>query len=207
MRVERQEAVQQDPNAHLLRVGAGILAFATIAALAAASLGGTFAHRWSGRVAPQEIATVASADKPAKAPAAQPKAKLSAEDAKVAAGAPEIAGAKTIPHAAEPEKSAAGEARVAENNTAASAASKVAGGAFAVELGVAGSKAEARHIMRKVASKYGAQFGGRRVGYRHVKDGHKSVYRVEVGGMSKKAAGGICKKVKWAGGNCFVTVN
>jgi cell division septation protein DedD len=192
MLVDRQGGVQHDPNAHLFRVAAGILAFAIVMALVGASGAWTFAHR--NRIPPQEIATIATADNPAKATAvAPPKAKFSPEEANVA-GTPESAGAKTTPHTTKPAKAEAGEARVL-------------GGLFAVQLGVAGSKAEARDIMRKVASKYGSQIGGRRLGYHHVKDGNKSVYRVDVGGMSKEAAAAICKQVKSAGGNCFVTGN
>ena len=204
-----------------------------------ASFAWTFAHRSRGSIAPQEIATIASPDKPAKVPpvaieapqpeqgvtvrdgnesapvgkvvtseeqpVAPPNAKFSAEDAQVAGGTPESAGAKTTPHAAKPEKAAGVEAPAAQDDAAAPAASK--GGLFAVQFGVAGSKAEARDIIRKVASKYRSQIGGRRLGYHHVKDGDKFVYRVDVGGMSKEAAAAICEKVKSVGGNCFVTGN
>lgn len=208
MRVERRGTVEHDPNAHLPRVAAGILAFAIVGALAGDSLVWTLAHSNSGRIAPQEIATIASADKPAEAPAiVPPKAKLSREEDKMVGGTPESAGAKTTAHATKPAMAAAGEARVAQNNAPAPASSKVLGRLFAVQLGVAKSMAEARELMRKVASKYGSQIGGRRLGYHYVKHGDKFVYYVSVGGMSKEAAAAICKKVKSARGNCFVTDN
>lgn len=208
MRVERRGTVEHDPNAHLTCVAAGILAFAIVGALAGDGLVWTLAHSNSGRIAPQEIATIASADKPAEAPAiVPPKAKLSREEDKMVGGTPESAGAKTTAHATKPAMAAAGEARVAQNNAPAPAPSKVLGRLFAVQLGVAKSKAEARELMRKVASKYGSQIGGRRLGYHYVKHGDKLVYYVNVGGMSKEAAAAICKKVKSASGNCFVTDN
>ena len=242
MRAQRQEVVHDNPNAHLWHVVAGIVALAVIVALGAASLAWTFAHRSSGSIAPQEIATIAAPDKPAKVPpvareapqpeqgatvrdgnasapvgkvvtseeqpVAPPSAKFSAEDTQVRRRRPrERRSQGTTPHAAKPAKVAAVEAPAAHDDAAAPAANEVMGGLFAVQFGAAGSKAEARDIMRKVASKYGSQIGGRRLGYHHVKVGDKSVYRVDVGGMSKEAAAAICEKVKSAGGNCFVTGN
>jgi len=230
MRAERHEVGQQDSNAHLWHVAAGITGFAVILGLVGAGFAWTFARRSSERLPLQEIGTIASPDRPAKVPPvaiealqpeqgatvsngnegapmgkvvaseeqpiAPPNAKFSAEEAQVAGGKPESASAKTNPHAVKTLKTAA-----------APAASKVVGGLFAAQFGVAGSKAEARDIMRKVARKYGSQIGGRRLGYHHVKGGGKSLYRVEVGGMSKEAAAVTCEKVKWAGGYCFVTGN
>lgn len=80
-------------------------------------------------------------------------------------------------------------------------------GAFAVQFGAAGSEAEARQLIQRVATKYNAQLGGRRLGYRLAKIGEKSVYRVRVAGMSREQAVGVCEKVKAAGGNCFVAAN
>ena len=207
MLVERRGTVQHDANAHLPSVAAGILAFAIFGALLVDGLVWTVAHSNSARIAPQEIATIASADKPAEVPAiAPPKVRFSREDEK-AGGAPESAGAKTTEHATKPLMAAAGEARVAQNNAPAPAPSKVLGRLFSVQLGVAGSKTEARKLMRKMASKFGSQIGGRRLGYHYVNHGDKFVYYVNIGGMSKEAAAAICKKIKSAGGNCFVTDN
>ncbi len=101
-----------------------------------------------------------------------------------------------------PEQTAAVEAPAADDNVPTAGT-----GAFAVQFGAAGSEAEARQLMQQVAAKYGAQLGGRRLGYRFAKVGEKLVYRVRAAGVTKEAAVGICEKVKAAGGNCFVAGN
>jgi len=206
MQEERRGTIQHDPNAHLPRVAAGLLGFAIAGALVGDGLVWT-THRNSGRLAPQEIATIAAADKTAEA--AAPKATVSPKKDTMSGGAPGSAGADGTARATEPLLAATGEARVAKDNASSTPArsSKVLGRLFAVQLGVARTKAEARHIIRRVESKYGSQIGGRRLRYHSAKHGEKFVYYVTVGGMSEEAAATICKKLKSAGGRCFVTDN
>ena len=68
MRAERHEVGQQDSNAHLWHVAAGITGFAVIMGLVGAGFAWTFAHRGSERLPLQEIGTIASPDRPAKVP-------------------------------------------------------------------------------------------------------------------------------------------
>ncbi len=148
---------------------------------------------------------------------APPPAKVS-EQAEVEGGTPKIAAKPaTTPRAAKPApkpaKVATAEPPAAEDNAAPEAAAPTragagsAGGSFAVQFGAAGSEAEARDMMNKVAGKYGSQLGGHRLGYHHAKVGDKTVYRVRVSGMNKEFAVAICEKVKASGGNCFVATN
>lgn len=106
-----------------------------------------------------------------------------------------------------PEQTAAAGIPAADTPAGEDYAPAAAAGAFAVQFGAAGSEAEARQLMQRVAAKYNAQLGGHRLGFRLAKVGEKSVYRVRVAGMSKETAVGICEKVKAAGGNCFVAGN
>ncbi|MBU3887224.1 SPOR domain-containing protein [Methylosinus sporium] len=80
-------------------------------------------------------------------------------------------------------------------------------GGFAVQFGAAGSEDEARRLIQTVNSKFSAQLGGKRLGFRLAKVGEKSVYRVRAAGMSREAAVGVCEKVKASGGSCFVAAN
>ncbi|OAI24602.1 hypothetical protein A1351_17755 [Methylosinus sp. R-45379] len=104
------------------------------------------------------------------------------------------------PTAAAPEQTAALESAQPEAATGGN-------GGFAVQFGAAGSEDEARRLMQTVNSKYSAQLGGKRLGFRLAKVGEKSVYRVRAAGMSREAAVGVCEKVKASGGSCFVAAN
>jgi hypothetical protein len=141
------------------------------------------------------------------------------EIAQIQGGTPKSGGAAppaatTTPRAARPGKApriAALEPPAAENEEAApentvpeNTANARGRGSFAVQFGAASSVPEARALMEKVASKYGALLGGRRLNFRNAKVGDKSVYRVRAGGASKEEAVSICEKVKASGGNCFV---
>ncbi|HXY57227.1 MAG TPA: SPOR domain-containing protein [Methylocystis sp.] len=77
-------------------------------------------------------------------------------------------------------------------------------GGFAVQFGAAGSEAEARAMMSRIAAKYGSKLGGQRPTFKIAKVGDKTVYRVRVHGISKEAAAKVCNEVKAGGDACFV---
>jgi len=77
-------------------------------------------------------------------------------------------------------------------------------GGFAVQFGAAGSEAEARAIMTRIAAKYGSKLGGHRPTFKIAKVGDKTVYRVRVHDISKEAAAKVCNEVKAGGDACFV---
>jgi hypothetical protein len=287
-------------------------AVAGIAVLGVASIGWTFAHRSGGSIAPQQIATIAAPDGPAKVPPAateapqpeqgaavldrssetaavkkvvtseeqpvdpavapkalrmaaasadaprqqseslvpaparkvktisvRPDGSVIANDAVPSAvvakpprsvtpipadpaeaddqgGTPKIAEKPaTTPRAAKPTakpaKVAVGVAdppeAVDDAAQAAPTGSVGSGRSFAVQFGAAGSEAEAREMMNKVASKYAGMLGGGKLGFHHAKVGDKTVFRVRAAGMTKDSAVAVCEKVKAAGGNCFVAAN
>ena len=78
----------------------------------------------------------------------------------------------------------------------------ISSGSFAVQLGVAGSEAEARQLAQRLGEKYSGQIGGRRPSVQKAAD--KALYRVRVGGLSREAAVSDCEQIKSAGGACFV---
>ena len=90
---------------------------------------------------------------------------------------------------------------------AGAAPARDSGGGYAVQFGAAGSEAEARGLLTKVAKQYASSLGGRRPTFKPAKVDGKTVYRVRVAGMSKDAATAMCEKVKASGGNCFVAGN
>lgn len=90
---------------------------------------------------------------------------------------------------------------------AAAPAKAVSAGTYSVQFGAAGSEAEARGLMTKVAGKYGSALGGRKPTFKPATVDGKAVYRVRVGGVSKESATAICEKVKTSGGSCFVAGN
>ncbi|MBG0811515.1 SPOR domain-containing protein [Methylosinus sp. H3A] len=117
----------------------------------------------------------------------------------------------TTPRVAQPPRPkpapAAAPEQTAAIEPAAPEAAPAGNGGFAVQFGAAGSEDEARRLMQTVNSKYSAQLGGKRLGFRLAKVGEKSVYRVRAAGMSREAAVGVCEKVKASGGSCFVAAN
>ena len=117
----------------------------------------------------------------------------------------------TTPKAAKPKDKPKPEATKPDadkdaKKTAALAA-KVAGGSWSVQFGAAGSEAEAKGLVTKVASKYGSALGGHKPSFKMAKVSDKTVYRVRVGGVSKESAAAICEKVKAGGGSCFIAGN
>lgn len=93
----------------------------------------------------------------------------------------------------------------AGNGAGEDATSSIAnGGGFAVQFGAAGSEAEARALMNKIAAKYGSKLGGHRPTFKIAKVGDKTVYRVRVHDISKEAAAKVCNEVKAGGDTCFV---
>ncbi len=79
------------------------------------------------------------------------------------------------------------------------------GETFEVRLGSAGTQTEARRLMGQIASKFGSQFGGRALGYRHAKVDEKTVYLVRLRrDLGRESAVDICEKIKSTGGNCIV---
>lgn len=147
-----------------------------------------------------EPAAPTATPKSAKPPATTPPATTPAAGA---AQAP-----RRRPAAAAPAP-AAENAAPAEQTAAIAAPAEEAGtrGGFAVQFSAAASEEEARRTMSKIASKYNAALGGRRLGFRVAKIGERSVYRVRAAGMSREAAVGVCEKVKASGGDCFVAAD
>ena len=84
------------------------------------------------------------------------------------------------------------------------AVSPVTSGKFGVQLGAAGSDAEARDLASRLSKKFAGDFGGARPGVRKAEVGDKTVYRVRVGGLSQDSAKALCGKVSAGGGGCFV---
>lgn len=127
-----------------------------------------------------------------------------ADPAQAKGGTPKAASKPaTTPQAAKPKTQpkavATAEAPAeAESEPAATGAK----GGYAVQFGAAGSEAEARALVKTVASKYGLK-----PTFKPAKVGDKTVYRVRVAGVSKDSANAICNKVKAAGGSCFVAGN
>ncbi len=56
--------------------------------------------------------------------------------------------------------------------------------------------------MKTVVGKYNSQLGGRKPTFKMATVNDKTVYRVRVGGVSKKSANAICGRVKASGGAC-----
>ena len=79
-----------------------------------------------------------------------------------------------------------------------------AGDGFAVQLGSAGSDAEAREKASRMQQQYGASFGGRRATVTKGEVNGKTVYRVRLVGLTQENATAVCGKVKGGGGDCFV---
>ena len=96
---------------------------------------------------------------------------------------------------------------VNNNHTPAITATSGSSGTFEVQFGEAASEAEARQLMQHIADKFGSQFGGHHLGYRHAKVDDKRVYQVRLRNLGEESAVGICEKLKSAGRNCFVTGN
>ena len=80
-------------------------------------------------------------------------------------------------------------------------------GGFAVQFGAPATEAEARVLMKQIASKYSGKLEGRKPTFKMAKVGDKTVYRVRIGGVSKETATSVCGKVKAGGGDCFVAGN
>lgn len=151
---------------------------------------------------------------PALARAANPPADAGVDLAKGVTPKPVATKPATTPKVAKPktpERIATTEPPPASDDLGApsgdSPAAPVAKGGYAVQFAAAASEAEAKTLVKTVAAKYGAQFGGAKPSYKSATVGDKTVYRVRVGGLSKESATTICGKVKAGGGSCFVAAN
>lgn len=146
---------------------------------------------------PPPRVTSAPVAPPAKvAPVRSANAPLSLTPAKVATpktSPPKVA----APKAAAPKTSAP--------KVAAPAATASAGSGYAIQLASRPTEADARSASVQLKGKYASALGARSPVVMSGEANGKTVYRVRVAGYSQAQAVEACKKVKAAGGGCFVT--
>ncbi len=80
-------------------------------------------------------------------------------------------------------------------------------GGWAVQLAGTGSESEAQGMVSRLSSKYADALGGAAISVHKADRNGSAIYRVRSGGMSKSDASELCKKVKAAGGDCFLAKN
>lgn len=138
-------------------------------------------------------APVASAPKPA--PAA-PKATIRVATRTPVADDPDAPVTRTVTAkpAPKPAQKAATETQPAAGG----------GGGFAVQLGSAGSDAEARDKATRLQTQLSSTLEGRRAVVTKGDVNGKTVYRVRIVGLTQENASALCSKVKGGGGDCFV---
>ena len=139
--------------------------------------------------APVRTAEAEAAEAPIPTPSPAPAPRVKATQ-RVAAVAPETTASTLEAPAAAP----------------AAAPSAVAGGGYAVQLGVRTSESEARTAFRQMQGKY-AELAGKPELIRQAEVNGKSIYRVRVGPLAKADATSLCTTLQGAGGQCFVAKN
>jgi hypothetical protein len=95
--------------------------------------------------------------------------------------------------------------RAAEEGEAPAANAGAAAGNFAIQLASRPSEADARSAGSQLRGRYAAILGGRNPNVVTGEANGQTVYRVRVGGYSQAAANEACRRIKAAGGGCFVT--
>ncbi|WP_166443623.1 SPOR domain-containing protein [Rhabdaerophilum calidifontis] len=95
--------------------------------------------------------------------------------------------------------------RAAEEGETPAANAGAATGNFAIQLASRPSEADARTAGNQLRGRYAAILGGRNPNVVTGEANGQTVYRVRVGGYSQAAANEACRRIKAAGGGCFVT--
>ena len=152
-----------------------------------------------GQSAPPAAAAPKPAERTAPARNATPKSATRADATTAATPAPKpVAKPKPAPKprvaAIKPQAEAAAPAEEEAPKPAAS-------GAYAVQVGSAGSEAAARQAASRLGAKLSGALGGR---HPSVVKASASLYRIRVTGLSRESANAMCGRVKAAGSACFV---
>ena len=152
-------------------------------------------------------ASVAAAPANPAAAGAQPAAPASGDP--VDGGASAAPPARVLPPARPKFASADAAARtaaVATDDGARPAAEKPAGRAtYAVQIAVRPTDKEAREAYAQLQEKFASELDGKPATLTRAEVDGKTVHRVRIGSLTKDDANALCKRLKSAGGKCFVT--
>ncbi len=96
----------------------------------------------------------------------------------------------------------------AESNAGDAPQTSQGGSAYAMQIGTAGSEAEARSTYARLQRQHSSELGGRSAMYFRKTDANgATIYRIRIGAGSFSEAQAMCKRYTEAGGECFPTKN